>query len=112
MELNKQTSHAVWYVVLYVIITPGGEVSLSSTDTSGRVASAISVVASGALARSISLPLDCVVWATAIAVGAIVAEDEWLWTLIIEFLMMIIYHNYLPQSISSEPSTHSGFPLQ
>ena len=49
----------------------------------GRVASVISVVACGTLARSISLPLDCVVWTTAIVaigadgeevVGAIVAE--------------------------------------
>lgn len=70
--------HAIQYIVFYGVITPGGgEVSLSSTDTCGRVASAISVVASRALARSISLPLDCVVWATAIVVGASVAEDEW-----------------------------------
>jgi len=100
---------------LYIVITPVGKVSRSTIDIFGRVASSRSVVVCGASARSISFPIDPVLRLAAIVAEAIVAEDEW---------FMDIFDNsvccfdnddlslYLPQSSSSEPSAHSGFPLQ
>lgn len=64
----------------HIVITPGANVSLSKIEICGRVASSeISVVASGALARSISLLFVCALWVKAIVLivtGGFVTEDE------------------------------------
>ncbi len=80
--------------ILFTIeITPAGTVSRSSMVICWRVTSDISVVPCGTTARSISLALDSVLWATGLtpegkdvvgtfvtegkdAAGASVAEDE------------------------------------
>jgi hypothetical protein len=84
-------------------------------DICGRVASAKSVVACGALARSISLLIDPVLWGTAIVLivaGGFVAEDECFMDIDNWLFDNDNLSFYLPQSISSEASSHSGFSLQ
>jgi hypothetical protein len=100
---------------LYIVITPGGKVSRSTIDIFGRVASSRSVVVCGASARSISFPIDPVLRLAAIVAEAIVADDEWFMDIFDNGVCCVDNDDlslYLPQSSSSEPSAHSGFPLQ
>jgi hypothetical protein len=100
---------------LYIVITPGGKVSRSTIDIFGRVASSRSVVVCGASARSISFPIDPVLRLAAVVAEAIVADDEWFMDIFDNGVCCVDNDDlslYLPQSSSSEPSAHSGFPLQ
>ncbi len=112
--INK-TTHAGQHILWYDVITPVGTDSASNIDTCGRVASAKSVVVCNALARSISLLIDpvfCGTTVVSIVAGAIVAEDEWFMNIDNWLFDNDNLSFYLPQSSSSEPSSHSGFPLQ
>ncbi len=100
---------------MYIVITPGGKVSRSTIDIFGRVASSRSVVVCGASARSISFPIDPVLRLAAVVAEAIVADDEWFMDIFDNGVCCVDNDDlslYLPQSSSSEPSAHSGFPLQ